>query len=116
MTLLKALIASLLICVLVPTTDAKPAYKNLPSQTQPSPHASTLVGEDEGTTSGSGYDEDKQEVRDSSSMSTTIFRTEKTPSDNRSAPTDEDESDSILSFNFLYYLLQKFKFSDIIDH
>lgn len=28
--------------------------------------------------------------------------------------TDED-SDSVLSFNFLHYIIQKFKFSDLID-
>lgn len=29
--------------------------------------------------------------------------------------TTEEDSDSVLSFNFLHYIIQKFKFSDLID-
>ena len=116
MTLLKAIIASLLACVLVFTADAKAVRKSIPSQTQPNPHTSTLIGDDEETTPGGNYDENQKEVRDSSSTSTKIFRGDKAPADKRSVPSEEDESDAILSFNFLYYLIQKFKFSDIIDH
>ena len=116
MTLLKAIIASLLVCVLVFTADANAVCKNLPSQTQPNPHPSTLIGDDEENVPGGNYDEEQKEARDSSSTSTKIFRGESAPADQRSVPSEEDESDSILSFNFLYYLIQKFKFSDIIDH
>jgi hypothetical protein len=28
---------------------------------------------------------------------------------------EEEEADSILSFNFLYYIIRKFKFSDIVN-
>jgi hypothetical protein len=29
---------------------------------------------------------------------------------------ESEEDDSILSFNFIYYIIRKFKLSDIIDH
>jgi len=44
-------------------------------------------------------------------------KTEKEPSANPdNSPKNQEESDdSVLSFNFLYYMIQKFKFSDVID-
>lgn len=116
MTPLKAFIASLLVCVLVPTADATVPHENPPGQTQPNPHTSTLVGEDNAATPGERYNEEEKEVNDSSSNNPGIFKGDKGPADQGSVPTEEDNSDSILSFNFLYYLIQKFKFSDIIDH
>jgi hypothetical protein len=35
------------------------------------------------------------------------------PADKQPAPKQEDES--ILSFNFLYYIIQKYKLQDIVD-
>jgi hypothetical protein len=29
---------------------------------------------------------------------------------------EAEQEDSILSFNFIYYIIKKFKFSDIVDH
>lgn len=38
----------------------------------------------------------------------------KQPVINPEAPEEEEESQSILSFNFIFYFLQKFKFSDLL--
>ncbi len=39
----------------------------------------------------------------------------KQPAINPEAPEEEEEGQSILSFNFIFYFLQKFKFSDLLS-
>jgi len=39
----------------------------------------------------------------------------KQPVSNPEAPEEEEEGQSILSFNFIFYFLQKFKFSDLLS-
>ncbi len=39
----------------------------------------------------------------------------KQPAINPEAPKEEEEGQSILSFNFIFYFLQKFKFSDLLS-
>jgi hypothetical protein len=38
------------------------------------------------------------------------------PTKSEKLKEESDEEDSILSFNFIYYIIRKFKLSDIIDH
>jgi hypothetical protein len=38
------------------------------------------------------------------------------PSRPEKVKEESEEDDSILSFNFIYYIIRKFKLSDIIDH
>jgi hypothetical protein len=38
------------------------------------------------------------------------------PSKAEKLKEEAEEDDSILSFNFIYYIIKKFKFSDIVDH
>lgn len=42
-------------------------------------------------------------------------RTIKLPSDNTKPETKQSADDSILSFNFLYYIIQKYKLQDIVE-
>jgi hypothetical protein len=38
------------------------------------------------------------------------------PTKSEKLKEDAEDEDSILSFNFIYYIIKKFKFSDIVDH
>lgn len=37
------------------------------------------------------------------------------PAEKQSSPPAKEDDDSILSFNFLYYIIQKYKLQDIVD-
>ena len=55
-------------------------------------------------------------IKDSVAMRMPTLRTNKVPDASKTAvkrPSEED--DSILSFNFLYYIFQKYKMQDIVD-
>lgn len=44
------------------------------------------------------------------------IKSQETQKETNSAITkDEEDDDDVLSFNFLYYIIQKFKMSDIVD-
>ncbi|MDH5598273.1 MAG: hypothetical protein OEY34_04060 [Cyclobacteriaceae bacterium] len=55
-----------------------------------------------------------EKLNSPSNTNTPIKKTTATPSSNE---TDKNkvEEESVLSYNFLYYILQKFKFSDVIE-
>ena len=58
-----------------------------------------------------------QVIRDSLMARPTYNRTTRTPLDesSNSSKNSTDDDDSILSFNFLYYLVEKYKMQDIVD-
>ena len=58
-----------------------------------------------------------QVIRDSLMARPAYNRTTRTPLDesSNSSKSSTDDDDSILSFNFLYYLVEKYKMQDIVD-
>lgn len=58
-----------------------------------------------------------QVIRDSLMARPTYNRTTRTPLDesSNSSKNSTEDDDSILSFNFLYYLVEKYKMQDIVD-
>ena len=69
-----------------------------------SPDNDTVTGT---TTYQSDHSSENQEIKRATTPTATVRKSKKVESN----PTRK-EADSMLSFNFIYYILQKFKFSD----
>jgi len=81
---------------------------NLPNEGQHDPNQLNL-GEDKALL----YEPSVKQIKDSTAI-ITPGKTMAAPAKPKSGPQHKSEEDA-LSFNFLYFIIQKFKISDIID-
>jgi len=86
----------------------------------PNSNASYERGENDPTLNSGGEGEVRQTkthsvVRDSATTSRPVNTIRKPQHDSKEVKPQGGEDESILSYNFLYYIIQKFKFQDIMD-
>lgn len=51
----------------------------------------------------------------SKAAAATLTKPKENPAPTEKTTTEEEDPDSVVSFNFLHYIIQKFKFSEMID-
>jgi hypothetical protein len=91
------------------------AQEEMPIIEGPDPaHRDLNFNEDKGLI----YDHPSQNsiIRDSLHLTPRTINKISKPETPKEATKDQQKEDDALSFNFLYYMIQKFKLSDLIDH